>query len=116
MWPHVGADGSSVQLASCLVQTEQQVQLPTSANNVTLLAFAADFRATVDVGRKVPVAAPAADAPCSNRSTSPARGTHSSKPAAAACSGRMMGQTDRQTDGQLAKIDSLLLNYSVCKQ
>jgi len=68
--------------------------MPTSANNVTQLAFAADRRAAVDVDRKVAV--PAAEAPCSNRSTLPARGTYSSKPAAAACSSRMTGQTDRQ--------------------
>jgi len=68
--------------------------MPTSANNVTQLAFAADRRAAVDVDQKVAV--PAAEAPCSNRSTLPARGTYSSKPAAAACSRRMTGQTDSQ--------------------
>jgi len=65
-----------------------RVQPPTAAVNVTLLAFAADRRAAVNMDRKA--AAPAADAPCSNRSISPA---HSSKPAARCCSGRM-GQTD----------------------
>ena len=35
--------------------------------------------------------------PCSNRSISPTRRAHSSKPAARCCSGRM-GQTDRQTN------------------
>ena len=49
----------------------------------------------VDIDRKA--AAPAADAPCSNRSIWPARGAHSSKPVARSCSERM-GQTDRQTD------------------
>ena len=58
-------------------------QLPTSADNVTLLAFAA--------------AAPSGHR-C--RSISPARRAHSSKPAAAACSGRYMKQTDGQTDGR----------------
>ena len=53
-----------------------------------------ECRAAVDVDRKVAV--PAAEAPCSNRSTSPARGTYSSKPAAAACSSRMTGQMDSQ--------------------
>ena len=38
--------------------------------------------------------------PCSNRSISPARRAHSSKPAAAECGGRIMGQTDRRTDGR----------------
>jgi len=45
------------------------------------------------------------EAPCSNRSTSPARGTYSS-----------MQRPNDGTDGQLAKINSLLLNFSVCKQ
>jgi len=55
------------------------VQLPTSADNVTLLAFAAERR------------------PCSNRPISPTRRAHSSKPAEAACGGRMMEQTDGRT-------------------
>jgi len=50
------------------------------AVNMTLLAFAADRRAAVDVDRKA--AAPAADALCSNRSIWHARGAHSSKLAA----------------------------------
>jgi len=56
------------------------VQLPTSADDVTLLAVAAR--------RQGPCAAigPSID--------SPARRAHSSKPAAAACGGRMTGQTD----------------------
>ena len=54
----------------------------TSADNVTLLAFAAERR------------------PCSNRSISPGRLAQSSKPAAAACGSRMTGQTDRRTDGR----------------
>ena len=60
------------------------------------VAFAAERRAAVDIDRKA--AAPAADAPCSNRSISPARRAHSSKPAARCCS-RRMGETDGQTDG-----------------
>jgi len=59
-------------------------QLPTSADNVALPAFAAAHRA---VERR----------PCSSRSISPARRAHSSKPVTAACGGR---QTDRQTDRQ----------------
>jgi len=51
-----------------------------AAGNVMLLAFAAERR------------------PCSNRSISAGRRAHSRKPAAAASGGRMMGQTDRQTD------------------
>ena len=47
---------------------------------MTLLAFADERR------------------PCSNRSISPGRRAHSSKPASAACGGRMMDRTDRQTD------------------
>jgi len=67
-------------------------QLPSSAVNVTLLAFASDRRAAADVDRKA--AAPAAERrPCSNRSTSPA----GSKPTAAACGAECR---DRQTDGR----------------
>ena len=63
--------------------------LPTSADNVTLLAFAA-------VGP-----------PCSDRSISHARRAHSSEPAAAAaCGGRMMAQTDGQTPDRF--IDAVL--------
>ena len=51
------------------------VQLPTSADNVTLLAFAAAERRAA-VRRVI------------DRSISPARRAHSSKPAAAICSGR----------------------------
>ena len=54
------------------------VQLPTSADNVTLLALLLN-------GRRCP-------------STSPARRAHSSKPAARCCSGQQMGQTDGRTD------------------
>jgi len=46
---------------------------------MTLLAFAADRRAAVDEDRKA--TAPAADAPRSNISISPARGAHRRKPA-----------------------------------
>ena len=55
---------------------EDYVQLPTSTDNVTLLAFAAERR------------------PCSYRSISSGCRAHSSKPAAAACGGRRMGRTD----------------------
>jgi len=51
------------------------IQPSTTAVNVTLLAFAADRRAAVN-------------APCSNRSISPACWAPSSKPAARCCSGR----------------------------
>jgi len=58
-----------------------------STDNVTLLAFAAERRAAaVPGGPHCP-------------SIYPARRAHSSKPAAAACGGRLMGHTDRQTDG-----------------
>jgi len=64
------------------------------AVNTTLLAFAAERRAAVDVDRKA--AAPAADAPCSNQSISPVRGAHSSKPAARrGCGAIWDGQRDR---------------------
>jgi len=56
------------------------VQLITPADNVTLLAFATERQ------------------PCSNRSISPARRVHSSKPAEAACSGQMTGRMDRRMD------------------
>jgi len=63
------------------------------ALNKTLLAFSAERRAAVFMDRKA--AAPAADAPCSSRSISPARGAHSSKPAALRGRG---ARWDRQTD------------------
>jgi len=57
-------------------QTSQLcVRLPTSADNMTPLAFAAQQR------------------PCRNRPIFPSRRTHSSKPAAEACGGRMMQRT-----------------------
>ena len=62
------------------------VELPTSADCVTPLAFTAECRA---------VAAPSGRR---YRSISPAHRAHSSKPAAAVCSGRWMGKTDGQTD------------------
>jgi len=43
---------------------------------------------------------PPARRPCSNRSISPGRRAHSSKPAAAACDGRLNWGTERQTDGR----------------
>ena len=63
------------------------------AVNMTLLAFAAEHHAAVDIDQKAAV--PAADALCSNRSISPASRAHSSKPTAHhGCSARW----DRQTD------------------
>ena len=64
---------ANISTVSCNPTRSEQVcvQLPTSADNVALPAFAA----AVD--------------------RSPARRAHSSKPAAAACGGRMLGQTDR---------------------
>jgi len=47
-----------------------------------------------------PLAVAAERRPRGNRSISPAGGALSSKPAAAACGGRMMGRTDRQTNGR----------------
>ena len=91
---HSGQSSATVwSLTIKLTIKEVCIQLPVLADNVTLLAFAATRRAAADMDRKA--AAPAADAPCSNRSTSP---THSSKPAAAACDGRMLEWTDGQTD------------------
>jgi len=63
------------------------------ALNKTLLAFSAERRAAVFMDRKA--AAPAADAPCSSRSISPARGAYSSQPAALRGRG---ARWDRQTD------------------
>ena len=64
------------------------VELPTSADCVTPLAFAAECRAAAaPSGRRY-------------RSISPAHRAHSSKPAAAVCSGRWMGKTDGQTNRQ----------------
>jgi len=59
---------------------------------VALPAFTAARRAAA---RLLLTAGPTA---CRNRSISPGRRALSSKPATAACGGRM-GQTDRQTDG-----------------
>jgi len=82
--PADSTNHSSRQSAFALsVQVEQVcVQLPTSADNVTLLALLLN--------------APCCCAPCccgapdgrTDRSISPARRAHSSKPAAAACSGQ----------------------------
>ena len=58
------------------------VQLPMSADNVTLLASAAEHR------------------PCNNGPISPGCWVHSSKPTRAACSGWMMRQTDGWTDAR----------------
>ena len=66
-----------------------------SADNVTLLAFAADCHADVDMDQKA--ATSAADVPCSNRSISPMYRAHSSKPATLLQ--QLMNETDRQTDG-----------------
>ena len=71
--------------------------LCSAAVNTTLLAFAAGHSA-VDMDRKS--AAPAPDAPYSNRSTSPARAAHGSKPAPHAVAAGQDGdrQTGRLTD------------------
>jgi len=69
-----------VCLSSRLSVEQVCVRLSASADNVTLLAFAAERR------------------PCSNRPISAGRRAHSSKPTAAACGGRMVGRTDGQTD------------------
>ena len=61
--------------------------------------------AAVDVAREA--AAPAADAPCSNRSMSPARGAHSSKPAAAAAQNATDRRTDRRTPDSLQTVRAL---------
>jgi len=79
----------------CVQQQQQQqqqqqrhqqvcVQLPTPADNATLLAFAAERRAAAAPGGR------------RDRSISPARRAHSSKPAVAACGGQMMGLIDGQ--------------------
>jgi len=61
--------------------------------------------AAVDVAREA--AAPAADAPCSNRSMSPARGAHSSKPAAAAAQNATDRRADRRTPDSLQTVRAL---------
>jgi len=61
--------------------------------------------AAVDVAREA--AAPAADAPCSNRSMSPARGAHSSKPAAAAAQNATDRRTDRRTPDSIQTVRAL---------
>ena len=62
-------------------------------------------RAAVDIGRKATT--PAADAQCSNRSISPARGAHSSKPPRLL---RKMGLTDRRTDTVLLHMRTVSIN------
>jgi len=47
--------------------------------------------------------------PCSNRSISPARRAHSSKPTVVAYGGRMMGRKDRQTDRRYDTIRDAIL-------
>jgi len=74
-------EGQTVINNKCYI-TSLSVQLPTSADSVTLLAFAAERQ------------------PCSSRSISPAHRAHSSKPAAAACGGPIMGRMDRRTDAR----------------
>jgi len=64
---------------------------------MTLLTFAADCRADVDMVCKA--ATPAAHSPCSNRSIQPACGANSSKRTAAAVQDGTDKRTDRQTDG-----------------
>jgi len=78
------------------------------AVNLTLLAFAADRRAAVDMDRQE--ASPAADAPCSNRSISPARGAHSSKPPAE------QDGTDRQRDGRTDTVSLHRPCHVLCEQ
>jgi len=65
------------------------------AVNMTLLAFAADYRSDVDTDRKA--AAPAADAPYSNRSISSAWGAQQQTRRTPLLQYKM-GQTGRQTD------------------
>ena len=64
-------------------QDRKQIDIRHAAVNVTLLAFAGERRRA-----------------CSNRSISPGHRAQRSKPAAAAFGGRMMGQTDGQTDAR----------------
>jgi len=52
--------------------------------------------------------------PCSNRSISPGRRARSSKPAAAACGGRMMGRTDRRTLDSFIGILCEQCQYGTC--
>jgi len=72
------------------------VQLPTSAVNVTLLAFAAERNLLLCA--VLPGCWRWASGGRRGRFT--AGSALSSKSAAAACGGRMMGRTDGQTDGQ----------------
>jgi len=75
------------QKFNCPIIWQVCVQLRMSPVNATLLAFAAERRCSWVPGVRR----------C--RSISPARTALSSKPAARRGYGRMMGQTDRQTDG-----------------
>jgi len=65
----------------------KSVQLPTSAVNVTLLAFANECRA-------------AEYRPSNNQWISLVRLSLSTKPTTVVCSGRMTGEIDRQTDAR----------------
>jgi len=81
----------TLEKSNILIEYGRKLTSLCSAVFTTLLAFAA-----VDVDRKA--TAPAADAPCSNRSISPAIGGHSSKPAAyRGCGTKWDRQTDRGT-------------------
>ena len=75
-------------------------------------------RGTARICRWAPCcgAAVTAGAPCSSQSISATRLAFSSKPAAAARGGRMMGHTDRQTDGRTTDryIDLAQLLWSGC--
>jgi len=80
--------------------------LYTSAVNMTLPAFAAERRAAAPCcwchmhARRVPLLLSAG---ASLRSTSPARGALSSKPAGVTVIGRWDRETDRRTDGRLTR-------------
>ena len=82
-----------------------QCSAPCVAVNTTLLAHIRP--AAMDMNQKP--AAPAADAPCSNRSILPTCGVHSSKPAASCCSGWMGHSDGHRTVTQT-------LPYTICQQ
>ena len=87
-WGRFGATALNLSCYCSLLikQVSVQLRLPTSADNVTLLACAAERRAAL----RRPIDISCVQGPVSA----------SSKTAATACSGRQTGQTDGLTDGR----------------
>ena len=87
-------------------------QVPTSALNVTLLAFAAKRNLLPCPVLRRRCCWALGGRRCRSISAA-STALSSSKPAAVACGGRMMGQTDRQTDGR-PTVSSISVNNVLC--